>query len=213
MVNIGQKKKKRTYIRKRYSKSAKSIATTALKLVKKSMNKVEVKNTDFSSNFTQGTTPIISPLHLITQGTSSVQRIGNKISAAGLSFRFYAYKHPSSIVNNIRVVIVQDTQQISDASTVSWLSVFSQTNVVALRNLDTERHRFKILFDKSYQFSASTVGKPTTQHWIPIKTPLYYNGSANSDIQKNGIYVLTYGDDNTNQAAIYYYARIYFTDS
>lgn len=213
MVNVGHKKKPRTYSRKRYNKSAKAIATNALKLVKKNMSKVEVKNNDISSNFLQGTTPTVTILTAVPAGTGSTQRVGNKISLSGLSFRFYAYRHPSSVLNNFRIVIVQDTQTISDGSSVTWGSVFSQTNVVSLRNVDTQKNRFKILMDKTYQFSASENGHNTSQHWIPVKASVLFNGTASTDIQKNAIYVLTYGDDNTNQTAVYYYSRLYYTDA
>jgi len=106
-----------------------------------------------------------------------------------------------------------DTQTVSDQTSLNWTDVFDNSSNLAMINRGSQRNRFKILYDQSAILDASEISGRHTKIYFPINKTIEYNGSANTDIQKNGVYGLVLSDDNTNQPAFNYYSRIYFRDS
>jgi len=192
--------------------TVRSIAEKALALAKLSQAEIERKNSDIASNVTVGTTAGTIHITALTQGIAANNRIGQEVNVTGLAMNYYWYKHPSSVVTNIRFVIVQDTQTVSDATSVSWTDVFASSSNIAQITRTGMKGRFKILYDNSAILDASEISGRHNRIFIPLKLKIQYNGTASTDIQKNALYGLVLSDDNTNQPAFNYFIRMYFTD-
>jgi len=193
--------------------SVRDIAEKALKLAVAANKGIERKNVDFSGNSTIGTTATALHFTAVAQGAGGSQRVGNSIYVTGLAMNYYWYKHPTSTQVQIRLVIVMDTQTQSDDTALSWTEVFESSSIMSMVNKGSQKNRFKILYDKIGMIDTSDFGQTHQKVFIPIKKQIDYNGSASSDIQRNGIYGLILSDENTNQPAFNYYSRLYFQDS
>lgn len=102
-----------------------------------------------------------------------------------------AFKFVRTIV---RVLIVQDLQTISDQTGLPWATVMDTTgdvnapSVQNFMNTDT-LGRFKILANKYITLDQNDPCKQVTITCSNMVRDIRFNGPANTDIQKNGIYI------------------------
>jgi len=194
--------------------TVRELAEKALKLAAKANKGIEKKAIDFAGNTTVGTTASALHFTAIAQGTTQNQRIGNSVYMSGMAINFYWFIAPAAITTRIRFVIFRDTQTVSDNVTFGWTTLMDNSSIMAMVNRGSFRNRFKIMYDKTETLNASdNYGNNHMKIYLPIKKTIEYNGTANTDIQKNGIYGLVISDDNTDQPAFNYYARMYYHDS
>lgn len=193
--------------------SVRSIAEKALALAAKANKSVEKKALDFSGSSTIGTTASALHFTAVAQGTAQNQRIGNSVYCTGLALNFLFVSHPSAAQSNIRFIIFHDTQTVSDQTSIAWTTVMDNASMWAMINRGSQRGRFKILMDKTCSLSPnSNYAENYMKNYIPINKTIEFNGTAATDIQKNGIYGLVLSDDNVNQPGFTYYSRLYFRD-
>lgn len=204
---------KRTRTIPRNVTTVRGIAEKALKIATAASRGIEKKAIDFNGSTAVGTTATQLHFTAISQGTTQLQRVGNQCYVTGMAINYYWYKHPSSVVTNIRFVVFMDTQTVSDVTGIPYTECLASTSILAMINRSTQLGRFKILHDSNAILDASHVGEVHKKIYLPVNKNVNYNGQANSDIQKNAIYGLVLSDDNTNQPAFNYYARVYFHDS
>lgn len=157
--------------------------------------------------------PTIQHLNNIAQGDDDGTRSGNSIFMKKLTYNYtIELVSETDLPSSNRVVVLMDTQQVAD-TTPGWPDVFTSTNHNSLLNVGT-LGRFKILYDRYHNVH---VNAP----FINVKGVIYinksarFNGSATSDIQKNGLYVML--NSNTGDAArvavIASQWRLFYSDS
>lgn len=193
--------------------TTRSIAEKALLLASKANKSIERKTIDFTGSAT--VTSTASALHFtaIAQGTTQSQRIGNSVFCTGMAINYYWTSHPTPAQTMARLVIYYDTQTLSDDTAHTWTEVMDNASILAMVNRGSLRNRFKILHDKVVALSPATNYAETHKVYIPFNKTVEYNGIANTEIQKNGIYGLLLSTEPTNGAGFVYYARVYYNDA
>lgn len=165
-----------------------------------------------SASPTVSNTGSISSLTNIGQGDVISNRTGNSVLVRNLLIRLSLEQHASATFTFYRVMLVVDTQQIGDTSpTIADILESSST----LSSLNTnEPGRFVVL--KNWFLSTDT-GRGLTQYleWYSDNLMLHvkYNGTASSDIQRNGIYLVLLSDQATNTPTCFYNVKIGYHDN
>lgn len=200
--------------RKARPKTAFGKANLALKKVnklKKALNP-EKKKFDYVGAAAIGATwTNIYSVTQIAQGDDDHQRTGNLISAQSISGNILVYQNASASLSVLRLVVVHDTQTDPDGNTLNGTDIFEVNGVESLLNRN-HLGRYRILSDQT-----TTLGTARNVAMYKISIPLKnlqvrYNGSADTDIQKNGIYVLGISNEGTNTPTVTHYLRFTYTD-
>lgn len=142
-------------------------------------------------------------------------RTANSILAKSIHMRGYMYINPT-VTSNTRVMLalVRDTQQVSD-TVPSIPNIFdSAISPHTLLNL-SNAGRFKILWRKQYVMTPNTGGRDAIQlkFFTRLNHHVRYNGSADTDIQKNGIYLVMITSEPTNYPTIELLSRFNYHDN
>jgi len=180
--------------------------------------KYEDVNTTNASPVTMTEASAISNLAQVAQGSSIVQRVGQQITAKRLTGRYWI--RPGNSNSMARVIIVQYKKQSSSttpslakilenysAGTGTVWSPFSFTNQF--------NENFRLLYDKSHALDATTNAGVTRELSIPLNFKIAYNGSAATDIEKNGIYMFMLSNETVASGLgplISYGLRLAYTD-
>jgi len=152
------------------------------------------------------------PFHAIAQGDTSGDRNGLSILAKSLSGNFVIKKHGSDSFSVVRMVIVRDMQMPADQTTITGTTIFEDNAVYSLLNRLT-LGRFSILYDESFRLDDTGVQQHIGSISIPLNFHFRYNGTASTDIQKNGVYLLLITDENTYSPTIDFRFRTTYTDN
>lgn len=158
----------------------------------------------------------ITLLNQVDQGFEAVDRVGAAIYMLKVHLKFFVNVGTGTqILQQTRVLIIQDRQQI-DSTNPSFASIFEGgVSVVALMNYKNKK-RWRVLYDK--YISLSFPGEMTVNHQItvPINDEAYYSGNVGTSISKNGIYLILVSDNASGTPAdgsnLRYSARLTFTD-
>lgn len=214
-------RKKRTY-RKKGNKVA-STAYKALRLVKTMGRQIEYKFHGNQPSRVLTTIGSVDNLNLIPEGDSSITRTGLKISPTSLLLKIRIRHGDDGVVPPVldprgclsRIIIVRDTQQESDtAPTVTDLLVGGTSLVMSPYNR-LYRNRFEVLMDKTYKTcpnASNSVIYDNQYLKLSSKRPIYYNGGAQTDIQKNGLYMFMLCDDAVYTPQAYVWWRMRYAD-
>lgn len=184
---------------------------------KNNYNKVEKQIKRFNSliekkySNNQQTTTVPTSLqvniscNLIAQGTSSSQRVGNKISIKSILLRYIAYVSGNTDdYGLLRIIVVKDLNQVADTYPPTSVVLEDPTNFTSPYAKSSSPKRIKVLYDKVIDLNATgiaynsnttgTIVYNPCRHkevYIFPKCNVYFNGSANTDVQKNGIWIYT----------------------
>lgn len=213
---------KKNYRRKRYTKKTSSVAYKALSLARTMRRQIEYKYHGNQPSRVLQTIGSVDDLTQIGEGDSSLQRTGLKVSPTSLLLKI-RIRHgdngatppvldPRGVLS--RIIIVRDLQQESDtAPTVTDL--LGGTSLVMSPYNRLYRNRFEVLMDKTYKTcpnASNTVIYDTQYLKLSSKRPIYYNGGAATDIQKNGLYMFQICDDAVYSPTSYIWWRLRFAD-
>lgn len=181
----------------------------------------EIKYVDTSITITNLTTSgNVTHLTAVAQGDTQSTRTGNTINVRTLNWQLTARAADSAnISSSLLFAIVMDREQVGDTAP-AITDVFSSADpVVALPNL-ANLERFRFLYSSGVidcqrigvlSGSANTLNKTFKLSWSgSIKVS--YNGTADTDIQKNGIYMLVLTDDAAGSIDFEGISRIGYTD-
>lgn len=159
------------------------------------------------------TTPSITHLTAVANGDGDGARTGNSILLRGLSFSMTWNMNASATNTWIRMVLVQDTQQIGDTAP-AFTDVFDSgsSNIINLLNKNT-LGRFKIIRDKVISFSSNSKTDYQKKGFIKFYNHVRYNGTASSDIQKMGLYLMFVSSEATNTPTVSSFWRIFYYDN
>lgn len=165
-----------------------------------------------ASNTTVSNTGTVIHCTAIGQGDNITSRQGNSIFLRNILCRVTLEQNSSATSTFYRVILFQDTQQVGDASpTVS--DVLNTVSTLSSLSL-AQPGRFNIL--KNW-FVETNNGQGTSKalEWYDgnIYSHVKYNGSASSDIQQNGLYLLLLSDQSTNTPTVTYNIKVGYHDN
>lgn len=151
----------------------------------------------------------------ISQGDGDGQRTGNSIFVRSFNMKASIDHNPvGDIIQKVRVMLVIDKQQLGDTnpSASDVLDTTGTTNAPFSMLNDSTVGRFTIL--KSRLYTVTTERPVQLVNWnINLRHHVRYNGSATTDIQKGGIYLLTIGDVATNPPTMHRFIRVAYHDN
>lgn len=165
-------------------------------------------------------TGAIQNITLIPQDDTVSGRTGNKIRIKALyvQTRISTQSLSGLVESFIRFAVVQDMQQVSDTSpTVSQIvnnPALPQNSLMTIPN----QGRFKILklfkLSDGTMMSGSNATQSAVQSWrrFGLDIVVTYNGTAGTDIQKNGIYVICYTNEPSDVIDADGIARVTYVD-
>lgn len=162
----------------------------------------------------------VSLLNGLRTGTSSSERIGQKVLMRTLELRLFMQAKPGSTTQWTRCMVVLDRQP--NGIYPALTDVLVSQDVYAPRNLSF-RKRFKILWDKVLILNQTTTGSPNSvfrKSFLNFKFPILvdYNQfitGAITDITSNSLLFLFFGQNplGATDATMYMYGRMRYTDS
>ncbi len=183
--------------------------------------KYEDVNTTNAGPVSMVDTASIANLAQIAQGAGLVQRVGQQVTAKRLHVKYHVMANSGSTSSAVtaRVIIVQYKKQ-SSSSTPSLAKILENyaTGTGAawspLSFTNQFKENFNLLYDKLHAVDNVTNKSVIRQFSIPLNFKIAYNGSATTDIEKNGIYMFMLSDRaaGTYPPDIHYGVRLDFTD-
>lgn len=222
-------------VRKPYApKKAKSVVqkVTRLERVVRSL-KPELKFIDLNNDATNVSTAngLVTHLTALAGGTTQTTRVGNAIRISSIQVNWLPVLSLGSVDvqqanSGVRFFVVQDTQQAVDAAPTAAL-IFDQPSLPFTNlRVNTALTRFKILYDSKpmiFSYGLISVGNPSPESnvvfhrniEIPCNITTRFNGSATSDIEKNGIYLVVLSNCLISGSSSFDYfctSRIVFSD-
>lgn len=170
----------------------------------------EKKHHDVTWTPTVNTTGTTRSLTSIAQGDGISTRDGNSILVKSLYFRMSSQLNSGATASFVRFIVFQDKQQVADTTpgvtdvleTADYLSHLNRANL----------GRFKILRDVTYGLDGNTVVR-VFKRYIYLNTHIRYNGTASTDIQKNGLHVLAISNEATNVPTVDFNFSISYHDN
>ncbi len=206
----------RRYSRKRkYRRGSSYAATLALKKVRRLEKKIEVKTHDRTpaTIANVSNTGVVTDLALIAQGDGVGQRDGNYITPFRLQLNVRWAGVAASTTDIYRTIVFRDKRQEATV-TPAVLAVLRDNEVISLYNTTT-RKRFQILYDEVMTGPGDAAVLHSFALMINLK--LYgrmgFQGTASTDINENGLYMLNISNLAANQLSVAYTSRVFFNDS
>lgn len=177
----------------------------------KTMINSEVYKNDVTQTDNPGSSGVITHLTGIAQGDGDGQRTGLSILCKGISFRYVGTIGASATDSFVRILIIRDLQQAAD--TVPTISNVLES-VTVIGHLNSESvGRYQILYDRVHQLQSVNVKTYYGKVYLRVNKHLRYNGSLGSDIQKDGMFVITLSNEATNVPSCSWTSRLYYYDN
>lgn len=166
-------------------------------------------HTGFVSPNSTGDTIVLTG---VAQGDAINTRTGNSFLAKRVYIRVKLDKHATPSATHVRYALVRDTQQVGDTNP-TYEEVFSPGGGVLAALNSANLGRFTILSDNVVTVDTDTPSKFITIN-VPMSTHVRYNGSAATDIHKNGLYLVVCSSESTGtQPTFAYRARLMYHDN
>jgi len=171
----------------------------------------ETHKLDTSTSGNVTTTATITHITAIAQGDGINQRTGNSILVNYIYMRTQIVLNASATTSMFRLLLIRDLQQVGDTAP-ALLDVLTTADCNSFLNANNVG-RFKILHDCVYSLDNAQRKQLFFKKYIKLNQHVRYNGSASSDIQKGGIYLMVLSDQTTNPVQIYNNVRINWHDN
>ena len=207
-----QKRSRKSWYNRKYS--ALQLATKAWKATRyiKGLVNSEMLHHRIGGNINIDSTGALLPLSAISQGDSDSGRTGNSIFARNLSMNLNIKINASNLATQfIRIVLLQDNQQISD-TTPSISDVLDSAYPNAPLNQSTAG-RFTIIRNWEFYLNATNQPGRVLKKYFKLWHHIRYNGSASTDIQRGGLYLLYISDQATNPPTAGYQIKLGYHDN
>lgn len=175
----------------------------------------EMFKSDFSTNATSlDITGSVTNLTGIAIGDDDFNRTGNSIYVRHIYTRGQIEIDSSATATTVRVMLVCDTQQIGDGTpAVSDVIGGAANEFLVYRPLNADTvGRFNILYSRSFNLNTQ---RPSLLFTIRKSMRLHvrYNGTAGTDIQRNGLYLMCFSDEPTNTPELKAVTRVSYHDN
>lgn len=207
-----QKRSRKSWYNRKYS--ALQLATKAWKATRyiKGLVNSEMLHHRIGGNINIDSTGGLLSLAAISQGDSDSGRTGNSIFARNLSMNLNVKINASNLATQfIRIVLLQDNQQISD-TTPSVTDVLDSAYPNAPLNQSTAG-RFTIIRNWEFYLNATNQPGRVLKKYFKLWHHIRYNGSASTDIQRGGLYLLYISDQATNPPTAGYQIKLGYHDN
>lgn len=215
---------KKTYRKKTYAKkawynkkySAKDIALKALKNTRYLKGLVNSEMNHVDSTITLGAAQSnTTHITAIAQGDTAATRTGNSILLRNIYLRGIAEINAAvTATTRITFALVKDKQQHSDTSPTVADVFTSNTNPESMLNLNNVG-RFKVIWRKTINLSIVAGGRnciEINKYW-KLYDHVRYNGTATTDIQKNGYYLMILTSEPANYPIVSLTSRVGYHDN
>lgn len=201
------------WYRRKYN--AMQLASAAWRGVRYIKGLVNSEKHHFDTAFSSATIPSagnITHLTSLAQGDTSVTRTGNSVLLKDCYMHLFMAVNPSVLTQSrVRMILFFDKQQISDTlPTVT--DVLAAASTESMLNLNASG-RFKIVYSREFILRANNNGSLVLHKFFKFHTHVRFNGTAGTDIQRNGLYVLFIGSEATNTPTVSGTFRIGYHDN
>lgn len=183
--------------RRQFRKDPLSTAEKALRVAnqtKKLLN-VEFKHVTSGSTSNISSSGAVVHLSQIAQGADNNDRNGRSVKLKSLHVRSRMTAGASSVAGDIvRTMLVVDRDAAGVAPTIT--EILDSADPSSFRNIDSEQGRFKVLLDRTHVISPYGVDQNCRDFWVwnkDMDMHIKYDGTAGTDISKNGIYLVQVG--------------------
>lgn len=147
----------------------------------------------------------------IGQNDTASGRTGNSILLKSINIKMIIHQHASATQTTFRCILFQDNQQIAD-TTPGISNLLDGTSVIAFLNAN-QAGRFQVLKNWLITLDSAKQQMYRISHYQKFQHHVRYNGTAGTDIQKGGIYMIIYADEATNQPTLDYNFRTSYHDN
>lgn len=209
--------RKRVYKRKPVSKmgTALSLARTAyrgFKFIRGIVNS-EKHVHDFESTAAIDSTGEVHRLTGVAQGDDLTGRTGRSIMVKSLQIRARMTINASATTSQVRCILLIDHDANSTAPT--WAEVIGSSDLLTgMRELDTDRKRFRVLYDKLFSVSINGNRTAIIDKFIKLGNHhVYFDGTTNTSDASGKIFLLLVSNEGTNTVAKVLNTRIRFYDN
>jgi hypothetical protein len=206
---------KPNFLTKKYSVS--DIASSAwqgVKLLSKFINS-ETHVIQVQLDYGQSTAAVVTHLSPISQGDFNAQRTGHQILVRGIELRSQLRMSSSATSSIYRMILFYDTWQVADSAPTASQVLANSTDPLSAYNFNNSG-RFRIIFDDMYNMDIISNPAKLIEKHIDLSgrnIHVGYNGTAVSDVNKNGFYLLTLSSETTNTVATKGLICLYFHDN
>lgn len=198
------------YKRKYNAMQLASKAAKGVYYLKGLVNSEMLHNQGLSST-TVNTTGAVIPMCSIGQGDTTSGRTGNSILIRNIMLRFAIKQNAAAETTYYRLMLFCDTQQEGD-TTPTVTDVLESNNY--LSPLSTgQSGRFKVLWSTITSTSNASTTAKVIDKYFKVYNHVRYNGTASTDIQRNGYYFLMLSSESTNTPTIAYSWKIGYHDN
>lgn len=205
-----------------YKKTTRHMAKNSLykdvKYLKKAVkqNKPDVKYISWNSGYsTISSVGSMQNLTGIAQGLTATTRVGDVVQPKRISLTLVAElsTQTSTVAQPVRFILFRDNQQQPDtAPTMNDLLQTPSEGILSFINVP-QQQRFTVLYDKLVPLQSQNLGQWFHKISIDLsKHKMIFNGPNNTDIQKNGIYLLIVGDQLITLPYFKYLGKMTYTD-
>lgn len=208
--NFRRRRGRAAWYNKKYSTA--QIARAAWRATKyiRGLVNSEMLHKETSLSTTVSTTPFVTCLTGLAQGDTDAQRTGNSVLLRNMLYRLRLTMSNAATTTIVRLVVVKDTQQVSDTNP-AWNDVFGSASVDAAL-YSSNAGRFKVLWNKTIVLDTS---RPIwhREKYSKLYQHLRFNGAGATDIQKNAIYLMVLSDQATNSPNLNGIVKIGYHDN
>lgn len=170
----------------------------------------EMYKYDLDVTPTVDTTGTVTHLTGIAVGDGDNQRTGNSIFVRGMYIRFSMKINAVATASLIRILLVRDRQQVAD--TVPTIAdVLEAVTPNAPLNSNSVG-KYDILWDRVVALQLANLDNKFLTKFIPCRSHVRFNGTAGTDIQRNGVYLMIFSND-ANAPTVTYSSRITYHDN
>jgi len=211
-------RKKKTYNKGRmsYTKGAQNAFALAKQAARDIWYLKGLVNSEMLHNQGIGATPVpstgtITLLNGMAQNDTSSGRTGNSILMRNCFMRLVFTQNTAAVTTIYRVMLVLDKQQITDSNPLMSDILESLNPLAPLATASTGR--FTIM--KNWFFTTDDTKAQTKiiDYYKDFRFHTKYNGPANSDIQKNGLYLVFISDQPVNPPSMSYSWKVGYHDN
>lgn len=199
---VRRNRRKAPWYKRRYN--AMQLATKAAQGVwyLKGLVNSEMLHNQSTGSTTTPNTGTITLLNGMAQNDTSSGRTGNSILMRNIFLRL-GFIQNGSTTTTYRVLLVLDKQQIGDTlPTVS--DILESVNPYSPL-ATASAGRFKVMKNWFFTTDDSKSRSKLIEYYKDVRFHTRYNGVANSDIQKNGLYLITLSDQAPASAPTFSY--------
>lgn len=160
---------------------------------------------------TQSNIALVSNIVALGTGDTEGSRTGNSILVKYAYLKLSATLNSSASFTKLRVVLVRDKQQIGDTAP-AYSDVYDTAGGTQAFLNKLTVGRFDILYDRLVDLDDNNPQR-IVEKYIPLNSHIRFNGSASTDVQKGGLYVMLLSDQATNTPSVTCLTRVMYIDN